>query len=119
VKELRDLYTLTAVDIAFVATKARGPAQKFALMILLKVYQRLDYFPDPNTIPGAVISHIPAIMKLPPDLVPDIAPATLHRYHVAIREHLEVNAQGKHLRHVAASAARSSLSAPYALAPTG
>ena len=104
VKELRDLYTPTAGDVAFVATKARGPAQKFALMILLKVYQRLDYFPDPHTIPGAVISHIRAVMKLPPDQVPDIAPATLQRYYVAIREHLEVNAQGKHLRHVAARA---------------
>jgi hypothetical protein len=39
--------------------------QKFALMILLKVYQRLHYFPDPQAIPGAVISHIRAVMKLP------------------------------------------------------
>jgi TnpA family transposase len=103
-KELREIYTPTAGDVAFVATHARGPSQKFALMILLKVYQRLDYFPDPQSIPGAVISHIRAVMKLPADLVPDIAPATLHRYYVAIREHLEVNAQGKHVRHVAARA---------------
>jgi len=58
VKELREIYTPTPGDVAFVATHARGPSQKFALMILLKVYQRLDYFPDPATIPGAVISHI-------------------------------------------------------------
>jgi len=51
-----------------------------------------------------VISHIRAVMKLPSDLVPDIAPATLQRYHVAIREHLEVNASGKQIRHVAARA---------------
>ncbi len=41
VKELREIYTPTPGDIAFVATRARGPSQKFALMILLKVYQRL------------------------------------------------------------------------------
>jgi polysaccharide deacetylase 2 family uncharacterized protein YibQ len=41
-------------------------------MILLKVYQRLHYFLDPQTIPGAVISHIRAVMKLPADLVLDI-----------------------------------------------
>lgn len=104
IKELREIYTPTAGDVAFVAIHARGPSQKFALMILLKVYQRLDYFPDPQSIPGAVISHIRAAMKLPADLVPDIAPATLHRYYVAIREHLEVNAQGKHVRHIAARA---------------
>lgn len=88
VKELREIYTPTPGDIAFVATHARGPSQKFALMILLKVYQRLHYFPDPQTIPGAVISHIRAVMKLPANLVPDIAPATLYRYYIALREHL-------------------------------
>lgn len=75
VKELREIYTPTPGDIAFVATRARGPSQKFALMILLKVYQRLHYFPDPQSIPGAVISHIRAVMKLPADLgVPTFLP---------------------------------------------
>ncbi len=104
VKELREIYTPTPTDVAFVAIKARGPAQKFALMILLKVYQRLHYFPDPQSIPGAVISHIRAVMKLPDDLVPDISPATLYRYYGALREHLELESQGKHVRHVAAQA---------------
>lgn len=72
-KELREIYTPTPTDVAFVATTARGPAQKFGLMILLKVYQRLGYFPKPETIPGAIIGHIRAVMKLPADLIPDIA----------------------------------------------
>src|SRR6266567_4930743 len=104
VKELREIYTPTPTDAAFVGTHARGPAQKLALMVLLKIYQRLDYFPDPQTIPAAVISHIRAVMKYPGDLVPDIAPATLYRYYAAIREHLEVQHEGKHLRHIAARA---------------
>jgi hypothetical protein len=83
VKELREIYTPTPGDVAFVATHARGPSQKFALMILLKVYQRLDYFPDPATIPGAVISHIRAVMKLEASLVPDISSATHYRYYDA------------------------------------
>jgi hypothetical protein len=64
-------------------------------MILLKVYQRLYYFPEPQTIPGAVISQIRAVMKLEADLVPDISPATLQHYHVALREHLEITTLGK------------------------
>ncbi|TME61430.1 MAG: DUF4158 domain-containing protein [Chloroflexi bacterium] len=97
--------TPTSTDIAFVATTARGPAQKFGLMILLKVYQRLGYFPKPETIPGAIIGHIRAVMKLPADLVPDIASNhTLYRYYAAIREHLEIQSEGKHIRHVAAQA---------------
>jgi Domain of unknown function (DUF4158) len=43
-------------------------------------------------------------MKLPDDLVPDISPATLYRYYGVLREHLELNSQGKHARHVAAQA---------------
>ena len=104
VKELGVMYTPTPADVAFVATHARGPAQKFALMILLKVYQRLGYFPELQTIPGAVISHLRAVMKYPPDLVPDIAPATLYRYFVAIREYLEMKNQGKETRHIAVRA---------------
>jgi len=74
-------------------------------MILLKVYQRLGYFPKPETIPGAIIGHIRAVMKLPADLVPDIASNhTLYRYYAAIREHLEIQSEGKHIRHVAAQA---------------
>jgi hypothetical protein len=58
VKELIDLYTPTPTDVAFVSTTARGPNQKLALMILLKVFQKLGYFPAPPQIPGAIISHI-------------------------------------------------------------
>lgn len=102
VKELREIYTPTPGDVAFVATHARRPSQTFSLMILLKVYRRLDYFPDPAAIPGAVISHIRAVMKLEASLVPDISSTTQYRYYTAIREHLEVNSKGRHLRHVAA-----------------
>lgn len=104
VKELREIYTPTPTDVAFVSTHARGPAQKLALVILLKVYQRLHYFPDPQTIPRAVIDHLRVVMKYPNDLVPDIAPATLYRYYAAIREHLEIKHEGNHLRRVTVEA---------------
>src|SRR5438128_3067945 len=73
VKELREIYTPTPADVAFVATKARRPAKQLTLTILLKVYQRLHYFPDPQNIPRAVISHIRAVMRMPDDLVLDIS----------------------------------------------
>lgn len=71
-KEVRALYTPSPADRAFVEKHARGPAQKFSLMIMLKVYQRLHYFPDLQTIPGPVIGHIRSEMKYPDNLVPDI-----------------------------------------------
>src|SRR6266487_2639439 len=103
-KELRELYTPTPHDIAFVTTRARGDSPQFALMILLKAFQRLGYFPNPQEIPGAVISHIRAVMRFPDDLVPDIVSRTLYRYHAAIRAYLEIKSEGKYVRHVAAKA---------------
>lgn len=104
-KELRDLYTPTAAEVTFVTTTARGPAQKLGLLILLKVYQRLGYFPKPDTIPPAIITHVRTTMQYPADLVPDIASNhTLYRYYAAIRAYLGVESAGKHIRHVAAQA---------------
>lgn len=103
-KELIELYTPMPADVAFVSTTARGPNQKFALMILLKVFQKLGYFPAPHQIPGAIISHIRGEMELPKDLVPDITSRTLYKYHAAIRAHLKINGDIKHIRHVALKA---------------
>ena len=47
-------------------------------------------------------------MKLEADLVPDISPAILQRYHVALREHLEITTLGKQARHVATRAMHTS-----------
>ena len=103
-RELLTLYTPTPEDVVFVATTARGPSQKFALMILLKVFQKLGYFPAPQQIPGVIITHIRGVMRLPEDLVPDITPRTLYKYHAAIRTHLNINGEGKHIRHIARKA---------------
>ena len=104
VKELRELYTPTPHDIAFVTTGARGDGPQFALMILLKAFQRLGYFPSPQEIPGAVISHIRAVMRFPDGLVPDIVPRTMYRYHAAIRVYLDIKSDGQYIRDVAAQA---------------
>ncbi|GHO71836.1 hypothetical protein KSC_107280 [Ktedonobacter sp. SOSP1-52] len=104
VNELRELFTPTPHDVAFVTTRARGDGPQLTLMVLLKVFQRLGYFPNPQEIPGAVISHIRAMMRFPDDLVPDIVPRTMYRYHAAIRTHLDIISNGKVIRHVAAQA---------------
>src|SRR5437667_10062608 len=83
IKELRELYTPTPHDIAFVTTRARGDGPQFALMILLKAFQRLAYFPNPQDIPGAIISHIRAVLRFTSDLAPDIVSRTMYRYPAA------------------------------------
>jgi hypothetical protein len=104
-KTLRELYTPTPGDAEFVAATARGEPQKLALMILLKVRERLGYFPKPEAIPQAMVIHIRRMMRLPDDLLPDINSShTLYRYHAQIRAHLEAISESKQVRHVAAGA---------------
>jgi hypothetical protein len=43
-------------------------------------------------------------MKLPEDLMPDITPRTMYKYHTAIRKHLGINGDGKQIRHIALNA---------------
>jgi transposase InsO family protein len=57
-------------------------------------------------------------MKLPADLVPDIASnLTLYRYYAAIRKHLEIQSDSKHIRHVAAQAMHQA-PGPWRILPT-
>ena len=95
VKELREYFTPTSEDIAFVTESARGSSPQLSLMILLKVFQRLRYFPGPQEIPGAIIGYVREKMRLSEEVVPDITPRTLYKYHAAIRTHLKVNADSK------------------------
>src|SRR5215475_179971 len=95
VKELREYFTPTSEDIAFVTESARGSSPQLSLMILLKVFQRLRYFPGPQEIPGAIIGYVREKMRLSEEVVPDITPRTLYKYHAAIRTHLKVSADSK------------------------
>lgn len=51
VKELRENYTPTPTDVAFVATTARGPAQKFGLMIFTQSVPALGLFSETGNHP--------------------------------------------------------------------
>src|SRR6266568_4479654 len=84
---------MTAIERTAYPTFVRAPQ--------LKELQKLGYFPAPQQIPGAIITHIRGAMKLPEDLVPDITPRTLYKYHAAVRQHLNINGDGKRIRHIA------------------
>ncbi len=92
-KELREFYTPTPEDETFISTMARGAAPQLSLMILLKVFQRMWYFPSPEAIPVSVIRHIRMAMNLQEEVVPDITPRTLYKYHAAVRKHLRIHSE--------------------------
>lgn len=92
VRELVTAYTLTEVEIAFVAEHARQPAHRLTLAVLLKTFQRLGCFPPLEDVPAAVVRHIRNELR--------------YRYYQRIRAFLHVSAFAEHGLNVAARAMR-------------
>jgi len=90
--ELKEIYTPTPSEIAFGRTSTTGEDHYLNLIVLLKAFQRLGYFPKLSDIPDAVINYIRTFLKLPPNL--DLGyqyPQTLSRHKKAIRSYLQVS----------------------------
>jgi TnpA family transposase len=90
-KELAELYTPTESELAFARAQTASKEGRFRLLISLKAFQRLGYFPDGATIPATVIEHLRKLLNLT-NSVDAIAPLrSQRRYESAIRTFLQVN----------------------------
>jgi uncharacterized protein DUF4158 len=61
-KDLRELYTPTADDLAFIRDATKAAVTALGLAILLKTFQRLGYFPVFDALPPRLIDHIARVM---------------------------------------------------------
>jgi hypothetical protein len=55
IKELKEVYTPSADEIALAATHARGLRSKAGFLIQLKTFQRLGYFLLTHEVPKRII----------------------------------------------------------------
>lgn len=102
--ELATRYTPGSADLAFAGGVARGAAPTLTVLVLLKTFEHLGYFPRLAEVPLALIQHLRAALGQPADLAPEVTPWTLYRYHQAIRTHLQVTPYDRQARHLAARA---------------
>jgi len=104
-RELARLYTptLREIDVAGRTTRGGG-SQQLAYLVMLKCFQRLDYFPRPEEVPDAVVSYVRSRLGLGPDspAVPSLRSGA--RYQEAIRRHLGVKPFGGEARRTGAEA---------------
>jgi TnpA family transposase len=98
--ELSTHYTPSSADLAFADSTARGAAPTLTVLLLLKTFERLGYFPRLSDVPLAVMQHLRVALCLPADLTPEVTPRTLYRYHQAIRAHLHVTPYDRQARHL-------------------
>ncbi len=103
-KELRDVYSVTPEENQFAHRVAKGAVPVLSLLIMLKSFQRLGYFPRPKDIPSGVINHIRACLNLSKDIEPNFHSKSLYRHQKAIRDYLNVYSYGKYALHIATSA---------------
>jgi TnpA family transposase len=101
-KELIEAYTPTEEECHFVNTMTRSAQHQLNLMLWLKLFPCLGYFPALAEIPAPLVAHIRAALDLPEEMIPGYEhDRTLYRHHQLVREYYEIIPYGKDARRVA------------------
>jgi TnpA family transposase len=110
-KELREIYTPTPAEIAFGLSTTQGQVHFLNLIVLLKAFQRLGYFPKLTDIPKSLVNHIRTSLSLPSDISVGYEQSrTMYRHRTAIREYLKVTQFNQSARHLAVTTVYKSAS---------
>ncbi|MFJ2032950.1 DUF4158 domain-containing protein [Streptosporangium sp. NPDC087985] len=110
--ELVEVFTPSAGEVEWARGKTHDDQTLLALLVWLKAYQRLGYFPKLAEVPAVVAEHICGVVGLPEGVVLAEAAersATRHRNYVRTRMGVTYNAAG--VRTVAAEAIRKAAQA--------
>jgi TnpA family transposase len=93
--ELAEFYTPTPVEIQLVKSRTKSHEGFFSLMVMLKSFQRLGYFPHPECVPNAVIKHLRSCLKLQSWVKAIPSERQRYQYQKVIREYLGVKPYDK------------------------
>ncbi|MEN3111847.1 Tn3 family transposase [Uliginosibacterium paludis] len=92
-KELQRNFTPTEEERAWAERTARTPIQRLGLLVLLKTFQYLHYFPSLEDVPLEVINHVRESLGYAKRIVIDYSTErTLYRHMAAVRSYLRVKA---------------------------
>jgi hypothetical protein len=92
-RELDTLYTPTPAELTWAAATARDALHRLHLLLWLKSFQRLGYFPRLTEIPLSVVTHLRACLHLDATVQPGYThERMLYRHQQAVRTRLQVQA---------------------------
>lgn len=106
--ELKNFYTPTEDEIYFVENRSNGDDPRLHLLVLLKTFQRLGYFPRIEDVPRQIIKFLRSALQFGRDALPLVSNRTLYKHQSAVSEFLDVTAFDRTARK---KAARTVLSA--------
>jgi TnpA family transposase len=109
IDQLQKTYTPTSTEIAFGRSNTQGDKNFFYLMVLLKSFQRLGYFPSLEQIPQDITNYLRDYLKLSENIDTGYDQSrTLYRHKKEIRAYFQVTAFDKQARHLISEAVSSS-----------
>lgn len=99
--ELAKFYTPTSSETKIALANTSGQDNYFNLIILLKTFRRLGYFPKLSEIPTQLVEHIRHSLNLPDKIKLGYDQnRTLYRHKKVIRSYLNVTSFEKEARHL-------------------
>lgn len=96
--ELRDFYTPNLDEILFVRGNSRKDETQLHLLVQLKVFQRLGYFPNLEDVSENLLKHLRSFLKLPVEILPLVSRNTLYQHQSAVLRFLNVKGYDKTAR---------------------
>lgn len=85
-KELQDIYTPTEAELQCVRGITTGPATRLALLLHLKLFQRLGYFTSLAEVPERIVQHVAkavGMRRVPADKLASYDDSGSQRKHLA------------------------------------
>ena len=102
-KELAELYTPSATEIEFVRSRVKTYSGLLRLMVMLKSFQRLGYFPSHDAVPTSVIEYLRSCLKLQPSVSAIPSLRARRYYQEEIRAYLSVKPYAQAANELAAT----------------
>lgn len=93
--ELKDFYTPTEAELLFVKKTARREETGLHLLIHLKVFQKLGYFPNLEEIPDSLLKFLRRTLKYSAVVLPLVSRNTQFLHQAKVLEFLEVTGYDK------------------------
>ncbi|MBZ6476415.1 Tn3 family transposase [Streptomyces griseocarneus] len=104
-RELHEAFTPGPSEVAWARGKARPAEHVLALVVLLKSFQKLGYFPDLAEVPEPVVEHVRGLLGMGEEVEPVHDSArTLRHHRTVVRERLGVVCDKERAREVASKA---------------
>ncbi|GLY85690.1 hypothetical protein Airi02_036190 [Actinoallomurus iriomotensis] len=109
-RELSEAFTPSVPEVEWAWGRTQDPQHLLALVVWLKSYQRLGYFPKLDDVPEVVTRHVRGVLELDEDVELERAAArSAKRHRQFVRDRLQVVYEPTRVRRIAEEAIRKAV----------